>query len=125
MVTAEHPLAIITRMHTLTSRLTELPIGLVESPIGPVLEGPRSLDLAGQAAAVAAAAVLGLDGADLEVRAGGVVNLLVRVRDVRLADKVAGRLAAAAVEDLGYFDAHLECLGYLSEWVLEVFELFN
>jgi hypothetical protein len=49
----------------------------------------------------------------------------VRVRDVRLADKVAGRLAAAAVEGLGYFDAHLECLGHLSEWVLEVLELFN
>lgn len=119
MITAQHPPAIITSMRALPPRLAELPIELVESPIGPVLEGPGGLGLAGLGAAgtiaatpAAAAAVLGLDGAHLEVRARGVVDLLVRVRDVRRADQVARPLAAAVFVGLRYFDAHL-CVLFL------------
>lgn len=111
VVITQQPATVLARVITGPALLAELPVVLAVPPVGPVLEGPGGLGLAGPLApalGVAAPALVRLHGALLEVRARRVVDLLVRVVDVALADQVPDGLAAAGVVGLGDLDAHLE-----------------
>ena len=63
------------------------------------------------AALMAAAELLGLDVAELEVRARRVVELLVSMVDVTEADNVPDSLTVTGVVVLGDLEAHVDCEG--------------